>query len=337
MSSQLDFTPHVDVQLVNVFLGLQLSGGVGFTLIVLTALCSRHVKRNSTWYTFCLAWIISCVSYTFIFIVGQQNAPHFGACVTQAAGIYSAPALTSCGTLAFAIDMLMGVRAASTKIPPKRRQTITLALLTVPFIIWVILFVGFLVFGINNPAEVVKGPNGTYCDLTSFTPSKISGLVAVAATLLILIIEGYIGLRLLRNRKLLQDRQLKTMAIRVMVFSLLGALGLGVGIAYVLFSKQGPAFDIIMAFRTIYFSYKTQFTDVRYAVPACGVSIFGSHSDLINVWMFWRPRPAAREEDVKSPSISMPTPIVNIGPNVLPPTSTFVASPPRILNIRTSV
>jgi len=318
MSSQLDFTPHVDVQLVNVFLGLQLSGGVGFTLIVLTALCSRHVKRNSTWYTFCLAWIISCVSYTFIFIVGQQNAPHFGACVTQAAGIYSAPALTSCGTLAFAIDMLMGVRAASTKIPPKRRQTITLALLTVPFIIWVILFVGFLVFGINNPAEVVKGPNGTYCDLTSFTPSKISGLVAVAATLLILIIEGYIGLRLLRNRKLLQDRQLKTMAIRVMVFSLLGALGLGVGIAYVLFSKQGTAFDIIMAF-----------------LPACGVSIFGSHSDLINVWMFWRPRPAAREEDVKSPSINMPTPIFSIGPNGLP--STYVASPPRILNIRTSV
>jgi len=315
MSSQLDFTPHVYVQLVNVFLGLQLFGGLGFILIVLTALCSRHVKRNSTWYTFCLAWIISCISYTFIFILGQQNAPKFGPCVTQAAGIYSAPALTSCGTLAFTIDMLMGVRAASTKIPPKRRQTITLALLTVPFIIWVILFVGFLVFGLNNPAEAKIGPNGTYCDLTSFTPSKISGLVAVAATLLILIIQGYIGLRLFRNRTLFQDRQLKTMAIRVMVFSLLGALGLGVGVAYVLFSKEGPAFDIMLAF-----------------LPACGVLIFGSHSDLINVWMFWRPRPAAREvDDVKSPSTHLPTPIIDIRPNVLP--LTYVARPPRIHSV----
>ncbi|KAJ7179645.1 hypothetical protein C8R46DRAFT_646150 [Mycena filopes] len=320
MSTQLDSSLHVDVQLVNVFLGLQLSGGVGLTLIVLTALCSRHVKRNSTWYTFCLAWIMSCVSYTFIFILGQQTAPKFGVCVTQAAGIYSAPSLTSCGTLAFAIDMLMGVRAASTKMPPKRRQHITLSLLIVPFIIWVILFLGFLVFGINNPTEVKIGPNGTYCDLSSFTPSKISGLVVVSATLIILIIEGYIGVRLFRNRTLLQDRPLMTMAIRVMVFSLLGALGLGIGIAYVLFSKQGPAFDIIMAL-----------------LPAVGVLVFGSHSDLINVWLFWRPSPPAVEVDDKS-STTVTTPIFNIGPNFSSSTMEAAASVgPRPFETRPNV
>jgi len=282
-----------NAQLVNAFIGLQLAGGLGFSIIVFTALGSRHVKRNSTWYTFCLAWILSCVSYTLIFLVGQQDSPAFGVCVTQAAAIYSAPALTSCGTLAFAIDMLIGVRAASAKIPPNRRYSITLTLLIIPYIIWVFLFLGFLLYGVNNPSLVHKGPNGTYCDLSSFTPAKISGMIVVSATMLILLIEGYIGTRLFRSRDILKDRQLIKMALRVMIFSLLGALGLGVGVAYVLFSKQGPVFDILLAL-----------------LPASGIIIFGSHMDLIRVWLFWR-RPqnvAGESESLKSPSIYVPTP-----------------------------
>jgi len=282
-----------NAQLVNAFIGLQLAGGLGFSIIVFTALGSRHVKRNSTWYTFCFAWILSCLSYTLIFLVGQQDSPAFGVCVTQAAAIYSAPALTSCGTLAFAIDMLIGVRAASANIPPNRKYSITLTLLIIPYIIWVFLFLGFLLYGVNNPSLVQKGPNGTYCDLNSFTPAKISGMIVVSATMLILLIEGYIGTRLIRSRNILKDRQLIKMALRVMIFSLLGALGLGVGIAYVLFSKQGPVFDILLAL-----------------LPASGIIIFGSHMDLIRVWLFWhRPRSVAGEsESLKSPSIHVPTP-----------------------------
>ncbi|KAJ7664703.1 hypothetical protein B0H17DRAFT_299303 [Mycena rosella] len=286
---------HVDAQLVNAFLSLQLAGGLGFSIIILTALGSPNVKRNSTWYTFCLAWILSCISYTFIFLVGQQDSPNFGVCVTQAAGIYSAPSLTSCGTLAFNIDMLIGVRAASGNLPQQRRHSITLALLIVPFIFWLLLFLGFLLFGVNHPGLVQKGPNGTYCDLNSFTPAKISGLIVVTSTLAILVIQGYIGTRLFKSRKLLKDRQLTTMTVRVMVFSLLGALGLGVGFAYVLFSKEGPIFDILLAL-----------------LPACGIVIFGTHADLINVWLFWRrPRGLGSETDdseLKSPSIYVPTP-----------------------------
>ncbi|KAJ7122964.1 hypothetical protein C8R44DRAFT_159051 [Mycena epipterygia] len=308
--ADLDSDSHVNAQLVNAFLGLQLGGGLGLSIIVLTALGSRNVKRNSTWYTFCLAWILSCISYTFIFLVGQQNSPNFGVCVTQAAGIYSAPS-TACATLAFAIDMLVGVRAAAATIPEKRRYSITLALLIVPFLVWVVMFVGMLVFAVNNPALVAIGPNGTYCDLKSFTPAKISGLIVVSVTLFTLLIEGYIAARLVRNRKLLEDSQLTRMAVRVMIFSLLGALGLGcgvssnffsniadhsflrVGVAYVLYSKQGPSFDLLLAF-----------------LPACGVIIFGTHMDLVNVWLFWRhPRNKASEiDDLKSPSIYLPTP-----------------------------
>ncbi|KAJ7265953.1 hypothetical protein B0H12DRAFT_1230350 [Mycena haematopus] len=237
---------NVDTQFVNAFFGLQLGAEFGMFVIILTAVGSPQVKRNSTWYTFCFAWILSCISYTFVFLIGQQNSPSFGACVAQAAAIYSAPILTSFTTLAFAIDMLLGVRAAIVaKLQPQRKYSITLALLIVPFFIWLSMFVGFLIFGVNNPALVRKGiiptpsqccrtsltiilgPNGTYCDLDSVIPSKISGLVVVFATLLILIIEGYVATRLFRKRNLLQDRRFTAMAIRVMIFSLLGALGLG--------------------------------------------------------------------------------------------------------------
>ncbi|KAJ7749034.1 hypothetical protein DFH07DRAFT_961862 [Mycena maculata] len=288
----LVYSTHFNPQLIDAFLGLQLGGGLGFSIIFWTALGSSNIKRNSTFYTFCIAWILSSLSYCLIFLVGQQDSPNFGVCVTQAAAIYSAPSLTSCGTLAFAIDMLLGLRAASTNMLPRRRYSITLALMIVPYLIWLFLFVGFLVFGLKNPAFVGKGPNGTYCDLLSFTPAKISGLIVVFATLPLLFIQGYVGFRLVRNRNYLKNFKLVQMAIRIMVFSLLGALGLGVGFAYVLYSKQGPVFDIIMAI-----------------LPALGVIIFGVQMDLINVWLFRHPTEDNEvDDDLKTPSVYVATP-----------------------------
>jgi len=141
---------------------------------------------------------------------------------------------------------------------------------------------------------VQKGPNGTYCDLSSFTPSKISGLIVVLATLPIIGIQGYTGRRLIRrNLNFLKDFALVKMAIRVMVFSLLGVLGLGIGFAYVLFSERGLVFDVIMAI-----------------LPAAGVIIFGTQMDLVNVWLFRRPtEDSDLDNDLKSPSsIYDPTP-----------------------------
>jgi len=287
--------PDINPQLVTAFLALQLSGGFGLFLVVLTALGSQRVKRNSSWYTFLVAWIISCISYTLVFLFGQQNAPSFGPCVTQAAGIYSAPALTSSATLAFAIDMLLGVRATSPQLPLMRRKWVTLMLLFIPYVLWLAVFVGMLAFGVSNPAQTRRGPNGTYCDFVSDIPSKISSFITIGTTLVLLVIEGYIATCLIRNRNLLKDRQLSAMAVRVIVFSVLGALGLGVGIAYELYSIPGASFDIIMA-----------------TLPLGGFLIFGTQMDLVNVWLFWRtqpPRPASQYADLKSAAIpDVPTP-----------------------------
>ncbi|KAJ7477265.1 hypothetical protein B0H11DRAFT_2030482 [Mycena galericulata] len=277
---------HVDLQLVDAFLGLQIGAGLGLSILVWTALGSNRVKRNPTWYSFCAAWIVSCISYTFIFLVGQQESPNFGVCVTQAAGIYSAPSLTGCATLAFSIDMLFGVRAASTNLPRKHISSINIALLIIPYLIWICLFIGFLVFGLHNPAMVQKGPNGTYCDLSSFTPSKISGLLVVVQTVSLLAVQGYIGSRLIRKRNFLKNSKLLPMAIRIMVFSLMAAIGLGIGFAYVLFSERAPVFDIMISI-----------------LPASAVVIFGTQMDLVNVWLFRVPvEDNDKDDDLKSTS-----------------------------------
>ncbi|PBK72475.1 hypothetical protein ARMSODRAFT_760579 [Armillaria solidipes] len=83
---------------------LQISGAAGFLLIVLTAVLSRHVQRHSTWLSFCISWIISCISYTLLVFTGTNESEHvpFALCVTQAALIYGAPVLTGSTTFSLA-------------------------------------------------------------------------------------------------------------------------------------------------------------------------------------------------------------------------------------------
>lgn len=94
------------------------------------------------------------------------------------------------------------------------------------------------------------------------------------------------------------------MVLRVMIFSLLGALGLGwgtnlysvlsstnrnpsffrIGFAYVLFSEQGPTFDIITALRTTSrFVWSKKIPLTIDPVPVGGVIIFGTHMVCIGL------------------------------------------------------
>jgi hypothetical protein len=82
--------------LYHLFISLQIIGAVGMSLILLSAFFSTTIKRCSTWYTFCASWIISCLSYSFLFLAGGTNplyVPSPKLCATQAAFVYSVPTL----------------------------------------------------------------------------------------------------------------------------------------------------------------------------------------------------------------------------------------------------
>ncbi|KAF9458171.1 hypothetical protein BDZ94DRAFT_1271413 [Collybia nuda] len=258
-------------RVVEAFIALELSGACGLLAILLTAIFGPDVKRYSTWYSFGASWIFSCISYTLLFTSGQlyRPLPDYGLCVVQTALIYAAPTLTACTTLSLIVHMLLNVRRVLADAPFKTKSGAVLALLIVPYIVWLVSFTGVLLYGISNPETIRKSLNGTYCDSTNPMLSKISSLVVVSCMVLIIAIQGIIALRLYRNRHIISGSSHSvTMAIRVMVFSLLGALALGVAVAYVITWQHDQVFDMILA-----------------SLPVIAVLIFGTQMDLVHVWM----------------------------------------------------
>ncbi|KAJ3971796.1 hypothetical protein EV361DRAFT_962316 [Lentinula raphanica] len=87
--------PATSATITSVFIGLQLAGAIGMSIIFFTALFSQQVKRLASWCMFCASWAISCLSYALLFLAGQihLSEPRKSICVTQAALMYSVPTL----------------------------------------------------------------------------------------------------------------------------------------------------------------------------------------------------------------------------------------------------
>jgi len=78
---------------VRAFVALNLAGGIGLVLILVTAALSKKVKRTPTWYSFCLSWVFYAVSGSLLFLTGEQTnpTPPDSLCSVQAALIYALP------------------------------------------------------------------------------------------------------------------------------------------------------------------------------------------------------------------------------------------------------
>jgi len=252
------------------FVALQLIGGCGLLIVVLTATFGPGVKRYSTWYSFGASWVFSCLSYTLLAFAGQRTGPvpDYALCVVQSALIYAAPSLTGCTTLALVVHMLLNLRRLLANAPFRTESGIIAALLIMPYVVWLAEFVGVFVYGFINPETVRRSPNETYCDSSNPMLSKISSMVVLACMVLIIVIQGIIAVRLYRNRSVISGcGKSITMVIRVMLFSILGALALGVAVAYVITWQHDQAFDMILA-----------------SLPLLAFLIFGSQLDLIRIW-----------------------------------------------------
>ncbi|KAK0501424.1 hypothetical protein EDD18DRAFT_736394 [Armillaria luteobubalina] len=248
------------------FDALQISGAAGFLVIVLTAVLSGHVQRHITWLSFCISWIISCISYTLLIFTGYNRSEHvpFPLCVTQAGLIYGAPVLTGCTTFSLAFYMYTHVRASC---DGTSLGVDTFWLILGPYLLGLGFFLGNLVSGIRQPSLIREGTD--YCDSTSHFPSKASALVVTLTTTGVIIISVFVSMRLYRNRRTLgHDELLVTTAIRVILFGIVGFLGFVIATVYILIWSPGSAFDIVLAL-----------------VPNFGVVIFGSQADILRAWI----------------------------------------------------
>ncbi|KAH9477545.1 hypothetical protein JR316_0009767 [Psilocybe cubensis] len=218
MASSTDTTPFVTA-----FLVLQLSGAGIFALVVFSALIFRTAaKRHPIWFSFCISWIVFGVSYALLLVAGQQfrrPAPERALCTVQAASVYAAPFLVMGSTLGLVVHLLLNVLTALSRSPKKKEHlNIMRALVVLPWMIWVAVLVGVLV-----PKGDLRFSH--HCELNynwSRSNQQSFDLFAVA-----------IGAM--------------AMALRILIFTILGCGALGVGLVFAVTSTRGVQFDLALA------------------------------------------------------------------------------------------
>jgi len=257
---------------------------LGFILLAVvffTALLSPNVKRVSTWYSYMLAWMAFCI--TPFLVIGHQThfdpPPSFAPCVIDSALMYASRPFAAFGTLSLILQLYSNV---STRLKRgEARPESVFVLLVIPPILYLIMFLWTFILGIADPERVELEPGGFYCHIDKPSPSIVGACLVLLATSAALVIEVMIVILLSRNWRAFRVLQRRdehavslSIIIRISVFAILPLIGLGLSFtAYVpnLVDKIFPPYNLLLA-----------------SLPTAAALIFGTQSDIIHAWMFWR-------------------------------------------------
>ncbi|KAF8827285.1 hypothetical protein HHX47_DHR5001124 [Lentinula edodes] len=270
------------VTFIWIFNGLQIFGFIALTTLTLTAFFSSHIKRAATWYTFMIGWIFWCISY--FALIGQQtgDCPGFGFCLFQAALIYAGPPANACASLAILLQLRLSMNFDLYGSGNQKWQSIML--IAAPPVVYILVFIATLVYGLLNAAEVQRDPTGMYCNLANGIPTKISaGLVAIFC-IAMLIYEVRTFRMLYKNRSALRSLQAQrrssvpvTMIVRISIFSFLPILALGLSVFAVVLTNGGSTENILSNIMTA-------------SLSGAAALIFGTQQDLLHAMIFCRRR-----------------------------------------------
>ncbi|KAJ7830859.1 hypothetical protein B0H13DRAFT_2113970 [Mycena leptocephala] len=248
---------------VMVFNILSAIGFLALAAVFLTVLLSPSVKRVSTWYSYILAWMVFCI--TPFLVIGHQthfdHPPSFAPCVVDSALMYASRPFAAFATLSIILQLYLNVSTRLNR--GEVRPESVYALLVIPLMLYLIMFLWTFIRGIVIPDQVELEPGGFYCHLSGplpWVPSyrwrRLVGLATTAA----LLVEVLIVTLLCRNWR--SFRALHDVAITVLSFT-----------AYVpnLVERIFPSYNLLLA-----------------SLPLAAAVIFGSQADILTVWMFWR-------------------------------------------------
>jgi hypothetical protein len=274
-----------DTSIINAFLALQVIGAVCFVIIVLSACIFPSGKRHLIWFSFSISWIVFGVSYSLLLFAGQQfkRTPARVPCTAQAGLVYAAPFLVWATTLGIVTHLLLNILSALAQSPKKKKyRTVTNALVSLPWMIWIAVLVGILVYAVSHPNEVALSHNGTYCVIQNSTIPKLTAVCATIGSASVLTLEIALGYVLYRNRAIVNIfSQSLTLAIRILIFTILGIGAMSVGFIFTVTHTRGVQFDVAIA-----------------ALPFVAALTFGSQMDLFRGWLFWkRPTQTAYQDD----------------------------------------
>ncbi|KAJ3992421.1 hypothetical protein F5050DRAFT_925342 [Lentinula boryana] len=261
---------------LKVFNALQLLGLIGSVISLVTALFSS-VPRQPTWYNFFISWIVFCISYLLLFFAGHAygGEPEFYLCIAQSSLTYAASPFASC-SLALVIQLYLNIQATLNGKFIRGKRYMHMMLLITPYIIFISLMIESLAVTFTTNVEF---SSISYCSLENHVPGRITAALVIILIVPMLVLNLLIYLSFRKHRSFLQEGNYTSMFVRVSAFTICGLISVIVGLLFFLKafiggdnSNQGLVeLDLILAM-----------------VPVSAVTIFGTHKDLLNVWLFWR-------------------------------------------------
>ncbi|KAJ7237375.1 hypothetical protein C8J57DRAFT_1568483 [Mycena rebaudengoi] len=251
-------------------------------------------------------------------VIGHQThadpPPSFALCVVSSALMYASRPLqvhifardsgpsfetifsAALGTLSLILQLYLNV---STRI--EVRQGSVFVLLVIPQILYFITFFATLLLGIVKPTQVKLEPGGFYChvEVAHSLPAVIIACFVLFATVACVVIEAMIMFLLSRNWRAFRALQIHdehtfsfSIIIRVSVFAFLPLIGLGLSFTtYVphLVQKIFPPYNLLLASYVFsFYALPILYLGLHPQVPTAAALIFGSQTDIVHVWMFWR-------------------------------------------------
>ncbi|KAJ3729187.1 hypothetical protein DFJ43DRAFT_488370 [Lentinula guzmanii] len=295
------------------FNALQFLGLIGSVLSLVTALFSS-IPRQATWYNFFISWIVFCISYLLLFFAGHAygGEPELYLCIAQSSLTYAASPFAASCCLALVIQLYLNIQATLNGKFIRGKRYMRIVLLITPYIIFISVMIESLAVNYGSTltltetliipnskmsfATNVKFSSVSYCSLENHLPGRITAALVIILIVPMLVLNLLIYLSFRKHRSFLQEGNYTSMFVRVSAFTLCGLISVIVGLFFFLRafigggdSNQGLVeLDIILAM-----------------APVSAVVIFGTHKDLLNVWLFWRNQtPIAKKVENPVPPLS---------------------------------
>lgn len=165
-------------------------------------------------------------------------------------------------------------------------------LIIVPYAIFVPLLIAFLVVALQNPRIVQIAESGMYCIFSDRTPGRVSALMAGLILLPTVAVEVQTCGALRKKWALFKhQKDSLSMIIRVLLFTCFGILAVILGAFFFFEVESGAPLNIVLSL-----------------LPVAFVLVFGTHSGLLRVWMFWKPRPQQEHVEFRKTYMAEPKP-----------------------------
>ncbi|KAJ7592692.1 hypothetical protein C8J56DRAFT_481671 [Mycena floridula] len=288
-----------------IILGVQLVSLTGLSIILLTAICARRVKRHAIWCNFIGAWLWSSFIWILLPITGQLDTnfqvPH-KLCLAQGILIHIYPVFTSAASMSFVLYTWLMCRSILSNQPLKLRPRTSIMLLALPYVLAIANLIAILLYGLHHPTAVVRVNHLQCIVATPFLQTVVLGIALAGSTSTVLL-QASIGYFLYQSHSLFVGSREYGRIIRILAFSVLDGFAIGVEIYLLIDRFEHPA------------SIQLQ-NMVAVILPCVGMIVFGSQKDMLRVWMFWlspkedkRPR---ENPELRSSQASFPLDIIII-------------------------